>query len=71
VAKQLDSGLLVSAGRLAQEGDREARQPGPPTLLLDGDALADELVRAGVGVLRVAMPIAYLDADFFAELTQS
>jgi hypothetical protein len=70
MAKQLDEGVLLLCTRLGQEGEKELRQPGPPILALDGDAFAEALVTAGVGVMRVAMPIAYLDADFFAELTE-
>jgi restriction endonuclease Mrr len=70
-AKQSDQGLLVAAGRINADGEREVRSGGPPVTVLDGDAFAEELIRAGVGVMRVAMPVAYLDADFFAELVQS
>jgi hypothetical protein len=70
VAKQLDEGLLLCAGRLSGEADREARAPGPPLQVWDGDAFAEELIRAGVGVMRAALPIAYFDADFFAELVE-
>lgn len=68
VAKQLDAGLLLCAGRMAHDAEREIRSPGALITALDGDGFAQELVRAGVGVMRVAMPIAYLDVDFFAEL---
>jgi len=70
-AKGQDDAMLIAAASLSEEGEREVRAPGPWITLLDADAFADELIRAGVGLLRVAMPIAYLDADFFVELVQS
>jgi hypothetical protein len=70
-AKQSDQGLLIAAGRLNADGEREVRASGPPVNVLDGDAFAEDLIRTGVGVMRAAMPLAYLDADFFAELVQS
>jgi hypothetical protein len=69
-AKQLDEGLLLLCTRLGGEGERELRQVGPHVEAYDGDAFAEALLVAGVGVLRVTMPIAYLDSDFFSELVE-
>jgi hypothetical protein len=69
-AKQLDSGLLILCGRLGPEGEQELRKPGPPVEVDDGDAIAEAMIDAGVGVVRTALPVAYLDPDFFAELSE-
>jgi hypothetical protein len=70
VAKQLDAGYLLCAAPIADEGERELRAPGALVTALDGDQLAKELIREGVGVVRVARPISYLDVDFFSELAE-
>jgi hypothetical protein len=70
-AKQLDAGLLLCVTRCGAEAEREARQPGPPCTVYDGDAFAEALIASGVGVLRVSLPVAYLDPEFFAELNDS
>jgi hypothetical protein len=70
-AKQLDAGLLLCVTRCGPEAERESRQPGPPCTVYDGDAFSEALIAAGVGVLRVSLPITYLDPEFFADLTDS
>ncbi|MBI4508628.1 MAG: restriction endonuclease [Deltaproteobacteria bacterium] len=67
-AKQLDEGLLYSAAPLGPDAARELLVRGVPVRLCDGDSLAEELMRNGIGVIRMALPVAYLDPDFFAEL---
>jgi hypothetical protein len=70
VAKQLDEGILYAPARLGHEGEREIASAGPTITVHDGEAFARELLQAGVGVQRTAVTIAYLDADFFADLTE-
>jgi restriction endonuclease Mrr len=70
-AKQLDEGILYAAARLGAEGERELAGNGAPVTVYDGEAFARELLQAGVGVQRTAVTIAYLDADFFADLTEA
>ncbi|MGZ3438824.1 MAG: restriction endonuclease, partial [Polyangia bacterium] len=68
-AKGYDEGLLFAAGRPNAEALAELKQGG--VTLYDGVALAGLLVRHGLGVKRVSMPIDYLDLDFFFELQES
>lgn len=70
LAKKLEEGLLLSAARLGDEAERELGAAGPPVGTLVGDAWADELIRAGVGVVRTSMPVCYLDVDFLVELVE-
>ncbi|HEX9101463.1 MAG TPA: restriction endonuclease, partial [Polyangia bacterium] len=67
-AKGYDEGLLLAAGRPNAEALAELKQGG--VALYDGAALASLLVKHGLGVRRVAMPVDYLDLDFFGELTE-
>jgi hypothetical protein len=67
-AKGYDEGLLLAAGRPNGEALAELKQGG--VTLYDGVALAALLVRHGLGVKRVSMPIDYLDLDFFFELQE-
>jgi hypothetical protein len=68
-AKGYDEGLLFAGGRPNAEALTELKQGG--VTLYDGLALAALLVRHGLGVKRVSMPIDYLDLDFFFELQES
>jgi HB1/ASXL restriction endonuclease-like protein with HTH domain/restriction endonuclease len=70
-AKQLDEGILFTAARLGPDGERELAQPGPRTTLYDGVAFADQLVTAGIGVIRAQAQVVYLDVDFLTDLTES
>ncbi|HEX6838490.1 MAG TPA: hypothetical protein VF334_18060, partial [Polyangia bacterium] len=67
-AKGYDEGLLLAAGRPNGEALTELKQGG--VTLYDGVALASLLVKHGLGVRRVTMPVDYLDVDFFGELTE-
>jgi len=67
-AKGYDEGLLLGAGRPNAEALAELKQGG--VTLFDGAALASLLVKHGLGVRRVSMPIDYLDLDFFFELSE-
>src|SRR5262249_55324512 len=70
-AKGLSDGLLVSAGRLLREASAEAGTAGPPVELWDADHVAGQMIKLGIGLVRTMMPIEYLDADFFADLSES
>jgi hypothetical protein len=67
-AKGYDEGLLLGAGRPNAEALAELKQGG--VTLYDGAALASLLVKHGLGVRRVSMPVDYLDLDFFFELSE-
>ena len=68
-AKGYDEGLLFAGGRPNGEALAELKHGG--VTLYDGVALASLLVRHGLGVRRVPMPVDYLDLDFFFELQES
>jgi len=67
-AKGYDEGLLFSAGRPNAEALAELKTGG--VTVYDGAALATLLVKHGLGVRRVTMPVDYLDIDFFGELNE-
>ena len=67
-AKGYDEGLLLAAGRPNPEALAELKTGG--VILYDGAALASLLVKHGLGVRRVTMPVDYLDLEFFGELTE-
>jgi hypothetical protein len=69
-ARNQDEGLLMLAGRLAEDGIAEWRQPGPPIEVADGAALAETCVRHGVGTMNATISVDFVDADFFAELQE-
>ncbi len=69
-ARGLDEGVLLLAGRLAEDGISEWKQPGPPVEVVDGPALADVCVRHGIGVHNANVSVDFVDADFFAELAE-
>jgi hypothetical protein len=70
MAKSMADGLLVAAGRLLPDAAQEAGTAGPPVELWDGDHVAAHLIKLGVGVVRATLPVDYVDADFFADLTE-
>ncbi len=67
-AKGFDEGLLFAGGNPNAEALTELKQGG--VTLYDGNALAALLIEHGLGVRRVAIPVDYLDLDFFGELTE-
>ncbi|HEX7508402.1 MAG TPA: HTH domain-containing protein [Polyangia bacterium] len=69
-ARNQDEGLLLFAGRLADEAIAEWKQPGQPIEVVDGPAMAETCVRHGVGVISAAVAVDLIDADFFAELSE-
>ncbi len=69
-ARGQDEGVLLLAGRLAEDAIAEWKQPGPPVEVADGAALAETCVRHGVGVINATVSVDFVDADFFAELSE-
>jgi restriction endonuclease Mrr len=69
-ARNQDEGLLVLAARLGDDAIAEWKQAGPPIEVVDGPALAEACVRHGVGVISANVSVEFVDADFFAELTE-
>ncbi len=69
-ARNADEGVLLLAGRLAEEAIREWKQPGPPIEVVDGPAMAEACARHGVGVINTQVSVDFVDADFFAELSE-
>jgi len=67
-AKGYDEGILLSAGRPNGEAIAELKAGG--VTLYDGAALAALVIKHGLGVRRVTMPVDYLDVEFFAELQE-
>jgi Restriction endonuclease len=67
-AKGYDEGLLFAAGRPNGEALAELKNGG--VTLYDGAALAQLLIKHGLGVRRVVMPVDYLDLELFTELTE-
>jgi len=67
-AKGFDEGLLLAGGTPNAEALAELKN-GAGVTLYDGAALAQLLLRNGLGVRRLSLPVDYLDADFFSELS--
>jgi hypothetical protein len=65
-----DEGLLMLAGRLAEDAIGEWKKPGPPIEIADGPALAETCVRHGVGVINTMVSVDFVDADFFADIAE-
>ena len=70
LARGQDEGLLMLAGRLAEDAITEWKKPGPPIEIADGPALAETCVRHGVGVVSAMVSVDFVDADFFAEIAE-
>ncbi len=69
-ARGQDEGLIMLAGRLADDGVAEWKQSGPQVEVADGAALAETCLRHGVGVINAQVSVDFVDADFFAELSE-
>jgi hypothetical protein len=69
-ARGQDEGLLLLAGRLADEAITEWKQSGQPIEVVDGPAMAETCVRHGIGVLSSTLTVDLIDGDFFAELSE-
>ncbi len=65
-----EEGLLMQAGRLAEDAIAEWKLPGPPIEIADGPALAETCIRHGVGVISATINVDFVDADFFAEIAE-
>jgi HB1, ASXL, restriction endonuclease HTH domain/Restriction endonuclease len=70
LARGQDEGLLMLAGRLAEDAIAEWKKPGPPIEIADGPALAETCVRHGIGVVSAMVSVDFVDADFFAEIAE-
>jgi hypothetical protein len=69
-ARRQDEGLLLLAGRLADDAIAKWKQPGPPVEIADGPALAETCIRHGVGIINTMVSVDFVDADFFAEISE-
>jgi hypothetical protein len=69
-ARNQDEGVLLLAGRLAEDAIAEWKQAGPPVEIADGQAMAETCIRHGVGVINTMVSVDFVDADFFAELSE-
>jgi restriction endonuclease Mrr len=69
-ARNQDEGVLVLAGRLADDAIAEWKQSGAPVEVVDGPAMAETCVRHGVGVIGAVVNVEFVDADFFAEISE-
>lgn len=69
-ARNQDEGLLLMAGRLADDAVSEWKQSGAPVEVVDGPSLAESCVRHGVGVISASVNVEFVDADFFAEISE-
>ena len=69
-ARTQDEGVLLLAGRLAEDAIAEWKQAGPPVEIADGQAMAETCIRHGVGVINAMVSVDFVDADFFAELAE-
>jgi hypothetical protein len=69
-ARGQDEGLLILAGRLADDAIAEWKQSGQPVEVVDGPALSETCVRHGIGVISSPVTVDLIDADFFVELSE-
>ena len=69
-ARNQDEGLLMLAGRLADDAVGEWKQSGAPVEVVDGPAMAETCVRHGIGVISAVVNVEFVDADFFAEISE-
>jgi len=69
-ARNQDEGVLVLAGRLGDDAVAEWKQSGAPVEVVDGPALAETCVRHGIGVISAVVNVDFVDADFFAEISE-
>ncbi len=65
-----DEGLLMLAGRLDGEAISEWKKAVPPVEIADGQAMAETCIRHGIGVISANVSVDFVDADFFAELSE-
>jgi Restriction endonuclease len=65
-----DEGLLMLGGRLDGEAISEWKKAVPPVEIADGQAMAETCIRHGIGVISANVSVDFVDADFFAELSE-
>ncbi|MDB4981011.1 MAG: hypothetical protein JWM82_1763, partial [Myxococcales bacterium] len=65
-----DEGLLMLGGRLDGEAISEWKKAVPPVEIADGQAMAETCIRHGIGVISASVSVDFVDADFFAELSE-
>jgi hypothetical protein len=69
-ARSQEEGLLMLAGRLGDDAISEWKQDGQPIEIADGQAMAETCIRHGLGVINATVSVDFVDADFFAELSE-
>jgi restriction endonuclease Mrr len=69
-ARNQDEGVLMLAGRLADDAVADWKQSGAPVEVVDGPAMAETCIRHGVGVIGAVVNVEFVDADFFAEMSE-
>jgi hypothetical protein len=69
-AKGMAAGVLLSARPLSGEALAELEKAGKPVVAICGDVLTSALIGARIGVQTAAVPVVYLDADYFEELAR-
>ena len=65
-----DEGLLMLAGRLAEDAIAEWKKPSAPIEVADGAAMAETCIRHGIGVINTMVSVDFVDADFFADIAE-
>ncbi len=65
-----DEGLLMLAGRLAEDAIGEWKKPSAPIEVADGAAMAETCIRHGIGVINTMVSVDFVDADFFADIAE-
>jgi len=69
-ARGQDEGLLMLAGRLAEDAIAEWKKPAAPIEIADGAAMAETCIRHGIGVINTMVSVDFVDADFFADIAE-
>jgi hypothetical protein len=69
-ARKQEEGLLMLGGRLGDDAIAEWKQDGQPIEIADGQAMAETCIRHGLGVINANVSVDFVDADFFAELSE-
>jgi hypothetical protein len=80
-ARGQDEGLLMLAGRVADDGIAEWKKasdgsgrpdskPTPPIEIADGAAMAETCIRHGIGIINTMVSVDFVDADFFADIAE-
>jgi restriction endonuclease Mrr len=67
-AMKLVAGVLFSARELSEEAERQLEREGRSISVICGDHLVATLIAAGVGVVRAAAPVSYVDEQLLDEL---